>query len=169
MAQKLLETYHIPYFSIDHLKMGIFKTNPDCGFLPTDDNDHIGEILWPILEKMIITIIENKQHMIVEGCYFLPHLVKKLEAAYPAEVISVFLGFSNRYIQNNFETKILANREIIESRGLEDREMQQFIKEHTLFRQICLQEKVHYFEIDQDYETEIADVYRYIQQSATER
>jgi len=29
MAQKLLEKYIIPYFSIDHLKMGLYRGVPD--------------------------------------------------------------------------------------------------------------------------------------------
>lgn len=43
MAQQLLETYKIPYLSIDHLKMGIYRGNINCGFTPLDSTELIGE------------------------------------------------------------------------------------------------------------------------------
>ena len=53
MAQKLLERLHIPYLSIDHLKMGLYLGLSDCVFTPTDQNTVISEKLWPILSGII--------------------------------------------------------------------------------------------------------------------
>lgn len=35
---------------------------------PEDDNEHT-DYMWPIIREMIKTVIENRQNLIVEGCY----------------------------------------------------------------------------------------------------
>ena len=39
MAQRLLEKYHYPYLSIDHLKMGLYRADPGCGFTDAIDRE----------------------------------------------------------------------------------------------------------------------------------
>ena len=39
LAQNLLEIYKIPYLSIDHLKMGIYRSNFSCGFTPESEDE----------------------------------------------------------------------------------------------------------------------------------
>jgi len=58
MAQKLLEKYNYPYLSIDHLKMGLYRAEIECGFTPTDSTELISEKIWPILKGIIMTCIE---------------------------------------------------------------------------------------------------------------
>ena len=68
-AQKLLEKYKYPYMSLDHLKMGLIRghiTN-----LSVYDDDKLIDYMWPIVEGIIKTAIENKQNLIIEGCYIL--------------------------------------------------------------------------------------------------
>lgn len=101
MAQQLLERYHAPYLSIDHLKMGLYRADMNCGFTPLDSTEFIGEKLWPILKEIIKTNIENNQNLIIEGCYILPHYLQDIEPSYLAHIIPVFLGFSTTYIQQN--------------------------------------------------------------------
>ena len=67
LAQKLLEKYHYPYLSIDHLKMGLIRSG-QTDLTPYDD-DKLTDYLWSIIKEMIKTAIENKQNLIVEGCY----------------------------------------------------------------------------------------------------
>ena len=67
LAQKLLEKYHCPYLSIDHLKMGLIRSgNTD---LTPEDDDRLTAYLWPIVREIIKTAVENRQSLIVEGCY----------------------------------------------------------------------------------------------------
>jgi len=163
MAQTLLEKYKIPYLSIDHLKMGIYRSDKHCGFTPLDSSEKIGEILWPIIKGIIMTNIENSQSIIIEGCYLLPHRIKEFEEPYKDEIISVFLGFSKEYIEKHLEGEIIQNRHAIEQRMYpEDRTLTQFISEHEKFRKHCLEQGVAYFEITQDYEEEIQKVYGHI-------
>ncbi|ACL70116.1 hypothetical protein [Halothermothrix orenii] len=169
MSQKLLEKYNIPYFSIDHLKMGLYRSDSNCGFTPLDNNEVIGKKLWPIIKEMIMTIIENNQHIIIEGCYLLPHLVKDLENEYSKQIISVFLGFSSNYIKNNFTSNIIKHRSVIETRKYsEERPITQFINEHEEFRKKCIKVNTNYFEIDDNYEEEIKRVYNFIDNQISE-
>ena len=65
LAQKLLERYHYPALSIDHLKMGLIRSG-QTKLTPMDD-EALSDYLWPIVREMIKTAIENKQNLIVEG------------------------------------------------------------------------------------------------------
>ena len=67
-AQKMLEKYKYPYLSIDHLKMGLIRSG-NTDLTPLSDDAVLTEYLWPIVCEMIKTAIENKQNLIVEGCY----------------------------------------------------------------------------------------------------
>lgn len=67
LAQRLLEKYKYLYFSIDHLKMGLIRSG-NTELTPMDDNE-LTEYLWPIVCEMIKIAIENKQNLIIEGCY----------------------------------------------------------------------------------------------------
>lgn len=169
MAQSLLEKYKIPYLSIDHLKMGMYRGNRDCGFTPLDSTEIIGEKLWPILKGIIMTNIENKQSMIIEGCYILPHYLKDFEKTYAEKIISVFLGYSTSYIKENFESNILKHRSVIEDRGELHKEeasqatISEYIKENDAFRRRCMEHGARFFEIDSNYEEEIKTVYDYIE------
>lgn len=163
MAQQLLEQYHIPYLSIDHLKMGLYRGDKNCGFTPLDSTEVIGDQLWPILKGIIMTNVENQQHNIIEGCYILPHYLNDFDSHYSEKIIPVFFGFSPNYIQENFETKIVQHRNAVEFRNWpEERTINELIKEHAEFKADCVKAGVKYFEIEKDYEEEILKVYDYI-------
>ncbi len=67
LAQRMLEKYKYPYFSIDHLKMGLIRSGITA--LTPEDDDELTDYLWPIVREIIKTAIENEQNLIVEGCY----------------------------------------------------------------------------------------------------
>lgn len=164
MAQTLLKKYHMPYFSIDNLKMGIYRSDESCGFTPLDTTSHIGSKLWPILREMIKTSIENNQDMIIEGCYIYPEYLKDFDKSYLDQITPVFMGFSESYIKDNFENGILAYRSIVEARDYEeDRPVRDFISEHQNLKSLCKASPFKYFEIEKDYEQEMALVYDYIE------
>ncbi len=163
MAQTLLETYKISYLSLDHLKMGLFRGDPNCEFTPMDEDELISIHMWPIIKGIIMTAIENKQHLIIEGCYLEPRFIEDFDPSYREKILAVFLGFSTHYIKNKYTTDIIANRHVIEKRLYpEDRTAMQFIEEHQSLRKRCMAHKVNYFEIEQDYDAEIKVVYNYI-------
>lgn len=67
LAQKLLEKYKYPYLSIDNLKMGLIRSKNTN--LTVEDDQELTKYLWNILKEVIKTNIENKQNIIIEGCY----------------------------------------------------------------------------------------------------
>lgn len=163
MAQKLLEKYHITYLSIVHVKMGLYRGDPNCPFTPLDRTEEIGYHLWPIVKGIIMTNLENEQQMIIEGAYLLPHYMHDLDIPKSEEIIPVFFGFSEKYIQNNFEDKITKYRNTVEGRRFpEERMINELIEEHKDFKDECVHAGVRYFEIKHDYDNEIAQVYQYI-------
>ena len=83
LAQRLLEKYHYPYLSIDHLKMGLIRSG-NTDLTPMDD-DKLTDYLWPIVREMVKTAIENKQNLIVEGCYIPFDWQKDFEPEYLAK------------------------------------------------------------------------------------
>jgi adenylate kinase family enzyme len=68
LAQRLLEKYSYPYLSIDHLKMGLIRSG-STSLTPLSDEGELIDYLWRIVRKIIKTCVENKQNLIVEGCY----------------------------------------------------------------------------------------------------
>lgn len=156
LAQRLLERYNMPYLSLDHLKMGLIRGKIACGFLVTDKDADIAPLLWPVVEGIIRTAIENRQHMIIEGCY-LPHeSVKKLLEEFPNDIVEGYICFTDRYIHKHFEDVILENRNVIEKRMyVDDRPAEAFIEDHHTIRNGCQMHHLKYVDIDEDYETEM--------------
>ncbi|MBR3942218.1 MAG: adenylate kinase [Clostridia bacterium] len=101
LAQKLLEKYGFPYLSIDHLKMGLIRSGHTT-LTPMDD-DLLTPYLWPIVKEMVKTAIENKQNLVVEGCYIPLDWQKDFAENYLSEIRFICLAFSEKYIKTHFE------------------------------------------------------------------
>lgn len=101
LAQKLLEKYHAPYLSIDHLKMGLIRSG-NTDLTPMDD-DKLTNHLWPIVREMVKTAIENNQNLVVEGCYIPFNWQKDFEPEYLAHIRYCCLIMSRNYIESRFE------------------------------------------------------------------
>ena len=101
LAQKLLEKYHIPYLSIDHLKMGLIRSG-NTELTPMDD-DKLTDYLWPIVREMVKTAIENGQNLTVEGCYIPFDWQRDFPEDYLAHIRCRWLIFSIEYIETNFD------------------------------------------------------------------
>ena len=114
LAQRLLEKYKYPYLSIDHLKMGLIRSR-NTNLTPTSDDRELTEYLWPIVREMIKTAIENKQNLIVEGCYIPFDWQKDFDREYLGSIKYYCLVLSERYIKNHFED-IKAYANVIENR-----------------------------------------------------
>ncbi len=101
LSQKLLEKYKYPYFSIDHLKMGLIRSG-NTNLTPMDD-DKLTDYLWPIVREMVKTAIENSQNLIVEGCYIPFDWQKDFEKEYLEHIKYYCLVMSEKYIRNHFD------------------------------------------------------------------
>lgn len=157
LAQRMMERYKIPYSSLDHLKMGLVRGYPACGFTSNDSDDVIADAMWGVVKGMIDTCLENGQHLILEGCYLPPERVAPLVGE---EVLAVYLGLSEAYIRQNFD-QIYAFENVIERRCIPDgRTVQDLIDANRTVRQACLGAGLPYYEIMVDYEREIDAVQR---------
>ena len=162
MAQKLLERYKISYLSVDHIKMGLYRANANCGFLPDQSNEIIEEYLWPILKGIIEVNIENEQDIIIEGCYIFPKRLEEFQEVYRKHIIPVFMGFSPGYIKRNYHSGMIKYSGVIESRSEESRPLNWFIQANNTWKKMCADSALPYFEIDGDYATETSKIYDWI-------
>ena len=112
-AQKLLEKYQYPCLSIDHLKMGLIRSG-QTELTPMDD-DKLTAYLWPVVREMVKTAIENKQNLIVEGCYIPFDWQADFAPAYLENIQYVCLVMSRQYIETHF-ADIQGYASVIESR-----------------------------------------------------
>jgi len=101
LAQKLLEKYKYPYLSIDHLKMGLIRSG-NTELTPMSDDKDLTAYLWPIVREMIKTAIENKQNLIVEGCYIPFDWQKDFDSKYLENIKYFCIVMSEEYIRNYF-------------------------------------------------------------------
>ena len=113
LAQKFLEKYQYPYLSIDHLKMGLIRSG-NTSLTPEDDDELTG-YLWPIVREMIKTAIENKQNLIVEGCYIPFDWRKDFDEEYLPDIRFICLAMTDEYIEEHFDD-IIGHESDIEKR-----------------------------------------------------
>ena len=113
LAQRMLENDQYPYLSIDHLKMGLIRSgNTD---LTPEDDDELTEYLWPIVREIIKTAIENRQNLIIEGCYVPFEWRRDFNDRYLQNIRFICLAMSERYIENHFG-EIIGHESDVESR-----------------------------------------------------
>lgn len=154
LAQKLLEKYKYPYLSIDHLKMGLIRSG-NTDLTPMSDDDKLTEYLWPIVREMIKTAIENKQNLIVEGCYIPFDWAKDFEKDYLDNIKYYCFIMSENYIKNHFDDiKKYANT--IENR-LDDEwcTMENVLSANSEILTLAQQHNANYILIDDKYEIDI--------------
>ena len=117
LAQRLLEKYHYPYLSIDHLKMGLIRSKNTI--LTPNDDDELVPYLWNIVKEIVKTAIENNQNLIIEGCYIPFYWQNDFNDDYLKHIKYYCIIMTKEYIENNF-SDILSYASVIETRGDED-------------------------------------------------
>lgn len=157
-AQKLLEEFHFPYLSIDHLKMGLIRSG-NCSLSPESEDAQLQEYLWPIVREIIHTAIENKQNLIVEGCYIPFSYQEDFTKDELKNIYFICLSFSKTYIETHYDD-ILNYENCIEYRKhAHDITKAQLMKENEENQRLCGQYHCNLCQIDQRYDG-IIDVIR---------
>ena len=129
LAQLMMEKYHYPYVSEDHIKMGLIRS----GYTDlTPDDDELTEYLWPVIREMIKTAIENNQNMIVEGCYVPFDWKKDFDDEYLPDIRFICLCLSDSYIENHF-SDITGHASCIETRTDDDDFTIEYVKRENRF------------------------------------
>lgn len=146
--------YKYPYLSIDHLKMGLIRSG-NTTLTPMSDDRSLTDYLWPIVREMIRTAIENKQNLVVEGCYIPFDWVKDFEKEYSDEIRFYCLVMSDRYIKNHFDD-IRKFASVIEDRGEdEDCTLEMVRRDNAQRLEQCIRYGAEYILIDEEYQVDI--------------
>ena len=151
LAQRMLEKFKYPYLSIDHLKMGLIRSG-NTTLTPMSDDKELTAYLWPIVREMVKTAIENKQNMIVEGCYIPMDWQKDFPPEYLEHIRFYCLIMSEKYIREHFgEIKGFAS--VIEDR-LDDEycTMESVLEDNANFLADAKKHGAEYVLIDNKYE-----------------
>lgn len=154
LAQKLLEKYKYPYLSIDHLKMGLIRSG-NTKLTPMSDDKDLTTYLWSIVREMIKTAIENKQNLIIEGCYIPFDWQKDFDSEYLENIKYFCLVMSEKYIRNHFaDIKNYANA--VENR-VDDEwcTMDRILADNAEVLSLAQKHNANYILIDDQYETNI--------------
>lgn len=149
LAQRLLETHHYPYLSIDHLKMGLIRSG-QTDLTPCDDEE-LTDYLWPIVREIVKTAIENDQNLIVEGCYIPFNWKESFEEAYLSHIRYCCLIMTEQYIENHFED-ICEHANDVEHR-LDDSGLlkQSLIEDNAVNLRQCKLHNCAYILVESDY------------------
>ena len=160
LAQKLLEKYKYPYLSIDHLKMGLIRSG-NTELTPMDDNE-LTAYLWPIVREIIKTAIENKQNLVIEGCYIPFDWEKDFDKEYLEYIKYCCLVMSEGYVRNHF-TDIKKYANVIENR-LDDEgcTMDSVLAANAQMFALAQKNNVNYMLIEDNYEINIDFIIRQV-------
>lgn len=151
ISQKLLEKYHYPYISLDHLKMGFIRTK--MTELTVEDDLQMSYFLWPYAAEIIKTAIENNQNLIVEGCYIPKEWKASFEAEYLKDIRCMFIVMSESYIRKKWDD-IIGYANVVEKRLDDDTDMESIIICNREFKKDCIENGTAFFEIDSKYDAE---------------
>uniref|UniRef100_UPI003FEFF908 adenylate kinase n=1 Tax=Candidatus Merdicola sp. TaxID=3085652 RepID=UPI003FEFF908 len=152
LAQKLLEKYKYPYLSIDHLKMGLIRSNNTE--LAVEEDEKLTNYLWRIVKEIIKTNIENKQNIIIEGCYIPFDWKKDFSEEYLKEIEYICLIMTEEYIKNNSEN-ISKYENVIENRKETMINFVELIKDNKYNLEMCKKYNNRYILIDNSYPVDI--------------
>ena len=149
LAQRLLEEYKYPYLSEDHLKMGLIRSG-QTELTPEDDNLLI-PYLWQIVKEIAKTAIENKQNLIIEGCYIPLDWKKDFTSEYLDNIKFICLVMTENYVNSHY-ADILDFSDVIEKRLYPDCEKEQLIRDNLYYKTECEKYGVPYILIDEEYD-----------------
>lgn len=157
LAQNLLEKYKYPYLSIDHLKMGLIRSKNTN--LNVENDEKLTEYLWKIIKEIIKTNIENKQNIIIEGCYIPYEWKKDFDKEYLKEIQYICLIMTEDYIRKNYDD-IIKYENIIEFRKIkEDFDIEELVKENNYNLKMCKKYKNKYVLIEDKYDINLENVF----------
>ena len=156
LAQRLLEHCHIPYLSIDHLKMGLIRSG-NTSLTPMDD-DRLTDYLWPIVREMIKTAVENGQNLVVEGCYIPFDWEKDFDPEYRKHIRYRCLIMSRNYIESHFED--IKNHGNAIERRLDDSGLSKdsLIRDNENALRLCMENGCDYILLDALYSIDLEDI-----------
>lgn len=154
LTQRLLEKYGYPYLSIDHLKMGLIRSGY-TSLTPMSSDRELTDYLWPVVQEIIKTAIENRQNLIVEGCYIPFDWAEDSEEEYRAQIQYRCLVMSEAYIRAHY-CDIKKYASAVEHRvNNGDCTQESLIRDNAEVLEQCRKYGVEYTLIDEVYQVDI--------------
>ena len=153
LAQKLVERHGYPYLSLDWLKMGLIRSGHTT-LTPMDD-ERLVEYLWPVAREIIKTAIENRQNLIVEGCYIPFDWADDFGEEYLREIKYVCLVMSEDYIRNHFDS--IKDYASVVERRLDDSDCtrESLLRDNQAVLKECQKRGIDYLLIDDEYKVDV--------------
>lgn len=158
LAQKLLEKYQYPYLSIDHLKMGLIRSN-HTNLTPYSSDNELTNYLWPIVLEIIKTNIENNQNLIIEGCYIPINYKDYFNEDYLKQIKYCCLIMTEDYIKNNYPD-IIKYSTVIEKRIEEELDIKSLIEDNNKNLELVLKHHLNYVLIKDEYNIDIDNLFK---------
>jgi 2-phosphoglycerate kinase len=134
--------------------MGLIRSG-QTKLTPMSKDSLLTEYLWPIVREMVKTAIENKQNLIVEGCYIPFDWARDFEAEYLEHIKYYCLVMSEKYIRNHFDD-IKAYASVVENR-IDDEycTMEMLLRDNAEILEKCKAYGANYILIDEEYQVEV--------------
>jgi hypothetical protein len=93
IVRRLLTDLHLPYLSLDVLKMGLTRGLPELAFDPDAGGMQVAERLWPLVREMSLNLFAERVHYVFEG-EILPGNVDAFRQENATQVNACFLGYT---------------------------------------------------------------------------
>lgn len=149
LAQTLLERYRYPVLSLDLLKMGLIRSGQTD--LTPEDDEQLAPYLWSIASEMAKTAIENRQNLIIEGCYIPFDWRNDVPEAYLDDVEYCCLVLSRRYLEGHWDD-VLAFANATERRLHDDVSFEELARDNEAALAACRAEGLNYVLVDDAYD-----------------
>lgn len=122
---------------------------------PPEDDNELTDYMWPIIHEMIKTVIENRQNLIVEGCYIPFDWQNDFEKKYLDNIRYYCLVMSKNYIKNHFDN-IKKYASVVENR-IDDRycTLESVLDDNAQFLELAQKNSINYVLIDDEYKIKI--------------
>lgn len=153
LAQRLLEKYRFPYLSIDHLKMGLIRSG-NTELTPMSSDRLLTEYLWNIVREIVKTAVENKQDLIIEGCYIPFEWEKDFTEEYLEDIRYICLVMTEKYIRTHF-SDIKKYADVIEKRLCDDCTVESVLEDNAYFSEQVTKYGLPCVVIDEKYDFDI--------------
>ncbi len=148
LAQQLMQKYGINYLSFDHLKMGLIRSGATN--LTPEDDEELTPYLWNIVKEIVKTAVENKQNLIIEGCYIPFNWNEYFSAEYLQEIKYYCLIMSETYLKNNLK-EIETHANDIECRLDDYCDLDALLADNAENLRCCREHGLNYILIDDGY------------------
>lgn len=150
LANALMKELQIPYLCMDHIKMGLIRSHMIP--LTPEADAQLQPVLWKVIKEIAHTAWENKQNLIIEGCYLPNDWKVEFTEQERLAIAEIFLVLDPAYITTH-QKDIFTYANVIEQRKVEDTALlTKLMKENEAMKQSCWKHGNEMILIHDDYD-----------------